>query len=106
MKVKFWTPVVRMSASMLLRSITSFAGSNPGHKVATVTEGEIGQNVRALTAMQNLLSETTDKIRFAGARRTQLRRFISVSQERCRRRPGFAGPTGGPRDDIRRWGAR
>ena len=63
-----------------------------GHQVAAVTEGEIGQNVRALTAEQNLFAETADKIRFSGARRSPVRRYIAVSQDRCRHRPARASP--------------
>jgi hypothetical protein len=38
------------------------------HHVATVADGEIGENVRALTPEQNLFAGAADKIRFARGR--------------------------------------
>ena len=105
MKVKFWTPALSdvgvdvAEIDHVLRRIEC------GHPVAAVADGEIGQNVRALTAEQKLCAGAADKIRFAGARRTQVRRRKAIAQERRRRRPGGGGAAAGRGDHIRRWKA-
>ena len=61
------------------------------HPVAAVADGEIGENVRALTAEQKLRAKTADKIRFtrAGA---QMRRSNAVAQIVMGPDPLAAGP--------------
>ena len=93
MKVKFWTPgredvgVDAAEIDHVLRRIES------GHQIAAIADGEIGENVRALTAEQKLLAVTTDKIRFAGAR-TQVLRHHAVAQIVVdRRRPRWRRET-------------
>ena len=74
-----------------------------GHQIAAIANGEIGENVGALPAEQKLLAVTTDKIRLTGARHAQMRRHITVAQERRWRRPAGGTSAWGPRDHIRRW---
>ena len=92
MKVKVWTPAVKMSASILLRSITSFAGSKLYDLVAAVADREIGENVRVLTAVQTLWADAADEIRCA--RGGDQARRDAVAEHRRRRRHAGWEPNG------------
>src|SRR5580693_7202795 len=86
MKLKFWRPASDAAEiDHVLRRIES------GHPVAAVADGEIGENVRALTAEQKLRAKTADKIRCARGGGAQMRRSNAVAQDRRQRRPGGAG---------------